>query len=49
MSKVGKDAVRADGQVVAASEVKRPEERVRDLEGMLARKDHGGQDPNGGS
>ena len=34
----GKEAVRADEDVVAASEVRRLEERVRDLERMLGRK-----------
>lgn len=34
----GKEAVRADEDVVAASEVRRLKERVRDLERMLGRK-----------
>jgi transposase len=38
MSEGGKEAVRADEDVVAASEVRRLEERVRDLERMLGRK-----------
>ena len=42
----GKEAVRADEDVVAASEVRRLEERVRDLERLLG---HGGRDPQGGS
>ncbi len=38
MSEGGKEAVRADEDVVAASEVRRLEERVRDLERSLGRK-----------
>lgn len=38
MSEGGKEAVRADDAVVAASEVRRLEERVRDLERLLGRK-----------
>ncbi|WP_439370896.1 transposase [Bradyrhizobium sp. DASA03120] len=38
MSEGGKEAVRADEEVVAGSEVRRLEERVRDLERMLGRK-----------
>jgi transposase-like protein len=38
MSQGGKEAVRADDQVVAASEVRRLEERVRELERLLGRK-----------
>jgi transposase len=38
MSEGGKEAVRVDDDVVAASEVRRLEERVRDLERMLGRK-----------
>jgi len=38
MSEGGKEAVRADEDVVAASEVRRLEQRVRDLERMLGRK-----------
>nr|QIG95529.1 transposase [Bradyrhizobium sp. 6(2017)] len=38
MSERGKEAVRADEDGVAASEVRRLEERVRDLERMLGRK-----------
>ena len=38
MSEGGKEAVRADEDVVAASEVRRLEERVRDLERLLGRK-----------
>jgi transposase-like protein len=38
MSEGGKEAVRADDEVVAASEVRRLEERVRDLERLLGRK-----------
>jgi transposase len=34
----GYEAVRADDEVVAASEVRRLEERVRDLERLLGRK-----------
>ena len=36
MSEGGKEAVRADHEVVAASEVRRLEERVRELERLLA-------------
>jgi transposase len=38
MSEGGKEAVRADEDVIAASEVRQLEERVRDLERMLGRK-----------
>src|SRR6516164_2852496 len=38
MSEGGKEAVRADDEVVAASEVRRREERVRELERLLGRK-----------
>lgn len=38
MSEGGKEAVRADADVVAASEVRRLEQRVRDLERLLGRK-----------
>ena len=38
MSEGGKEAVRADDEVVAASEVRRLEERVRELERLLGRK-----------
>ena len=38
MSEGGKEAVRADDAVVAAAEVRRLEERVRDLERFLGRK-----------
>ncbi len=38
MSEAGKEAVRAHEDVVAASEVRRLEERVRDLERMFGRK-----------
>ena len=38
MSEEGKEAVRADEDVVAASEVRRLEERVRELERLLGRK-----------
>src|SRR5580700_10508162 len=38
MSEGGKEAVRADDAVVAASEVRRLEERVRELERLLGRK-----------
>jgi transposase len=38
MSEGGKEAARADDEVVAASEVRRPEERVRELERLLGRK-----------
>jgi transposase len=38
MNEGGKEAVRADDEVVAASEVRRLEERVRDLERLLGRK-----------
>ena len=38
MSEGGKEAVRADDQVVAASDVRRLEERVRELERLLGRK-----------
>ena len=38
MSQGGKEAVRANDEVVAASEVRRLEERVRELERLLGRK-----------
>ena len=38
MSEGGKEAVRADDEVVAASEVRRLEDRVRELERLLGRK-----------
>jgi transposase len=38
MSEGGKEAVRADDEVVAASEIRRLEERVRELERLLGRK-----------
>ncbi len=38
MSEGGKEAVRADDNVVAAAEVRRLEERVRELERLLGRK-----------
>lgn len=38
MSEGGKEAVRVDDDVVGASEVRRLEERIRDLERMLGRK-----------
>ena len=38
MSEGGKEAVRVDDDVVGASEVRRLEERVRDLERMFGRK-----------
>jgi len=38
MSEGGKEAVRADDEVVAASEVRRLEERMRELERLLGRK-----------
>lgn len=38
MSEGGKEAVRADDAVVAAAEVRRLEERVRELERLLGRK-----------
>jgi transposase len=38
MSEGGKEAVRADDEVVAASEVRRLAERVRELERRLGRK-----------
>ena len=38
MSEGGQEAVRADEDVVAASEVRRLEERVRELERQLGRK-----------
>jgi transposase len=38
MSQGGEEAVRADDAVVAASEVRRLEERVRELERLLGRK-----------
>src|SRR3954452_11042330 len=38
MSEGGKEAVRADDEVVAASEVRRLQERVRELERLLGRK-----------
>jgi transposase len=38
MSEGGKQAVRADDEVVAASEVQRLEDRVRELERLLGRK-----------
>lgn len=38
MSEGGKEAVRADEDVVAASEIRRLGERARDLERLLGRK-----------
>lgn len=38
MSEGGKEAVRADDDVVAAAEVRRLEQRVRELERLLGRK-----------
>jgi transposase len=38
MSEGGKEAVRADDEVVAASQIRRLEERVRELERLLGRK-----------
>ena len=38
MNDGGREAVRADDEVVASSELRRLEERVRDLERMLGRK-----------
>jgi len=38
MSEGGKEAVRADDDVAAASEVRRLQERVRELERLLGRK-----------
>ena len=38
MSESGREPVRADEEVVAASEVRRLEERVRELERLLGRK-----------
>ena len=38
MTEGGKEAVRADDAVVAASEVRRLQERVRELERLLGRK-----------
>ncbi len=38
MSEGGKEAIRADDEVVAASEVRRLEDRVRELERLLGRK-----------
>ena len=38
MSEGGREAVRADDEVVPAAELRRLEERVRDLERMLGRK-----------
>ena len=38
MNEGGQEAVRADDEVVAASEVRRLEERVRELERLLGRK-----------
>jgi transposase len=38
MSEGGKEAVRVDEDVVAASEVRRLEERIRELERLLGRK-----------
>ena len=38
MNDGGRKAVRADAEVVASSELRRLEERVRDLERMLGRK-----------
>jgi transposase len=49
MSEGGKEAVRVDEDVVAASEVRRLEERVREFERLLGRKTHGGRDPQRGS
>src|SRR2546423_1486546 len=39
MSEGGREAVRADDEVVPAAELRRLEERVRDLERLLGRKD----------
>jgi transposase len=47
MSQGGKEAVRADDEVVAASEVRRLEERVRELERLLGRKTDGGRAAQG--
>ena len=38
MSEGGREAVRADDEVVPASEARRLEEKVRDLERLLGRK-----------
>jgi transposase len=38
MSEGGREAVRADDEVVPAAELRRLEERVRDLERLLGRK-----------
>ena len=38
MSEGGKEAVRADDEVVAASEVRRLQDRMRELERLLGRK-----------
>jgi transposase-like protein len=48
MNEGGKEAVRADDAVVPASEVRRLEERVRELERLLGQ-DHGSRDPEGGA
>src|SRR5438874_3600335 len=49
MSEGGREAVRADDEVVPAAELRRLEERVRDLERLLGRKTHGERDPQGGA
>jgi transposase len=38
MSEGGREAVRADDEVVSAAEARRLEERVRDLERLLGKK-----------
>ena len=49
MSEGGKEAVRADDAVVAASEVRRLEERVRELERLSGRKTMEVEIPQGGA
>lgn len=49
MSEGGKEAVRADENVVAASEVRRLEETGSRPRTPAGPQDHGGRDPQGGS
>jgi transposase len=48
MNEGGKEAVRVDDEVVAASEVRRLEARVRELERLLGRKTMEVEIPQGG-
>ena len=49
LDKGGKEAIRADEEVVPASEARKLEDRVRELERLSGSQDHGGRDPQGGS